>query len=60
MGRDGSISMKAAKQARNWSFEAEGRRKKEKGRRKEPEEVFLPIGDAPEERKREWGVAFPN
>jgi hypothetical protein len=33
----------AAKQARNLSFEAEGRRKKERGRRKEPEEVFLQI-----------------
>ncbi|WP_278187154.1 hypothetical protein [Microcoleus vaginatus] len=30
-------------QARNWSFEAGGRRKKEKGRRKKPEEVFLQI-----------------
>ena len=39
-GRDGSISMKAAKQARNLSFEEEGKRKKERGRRKEPEEVF--------------------
>jgi hypothetical protein len=33
----------AAKQGRNLSFEAEGRRKKERGRRKEPEEVFLQI-----------------
>ncbi|MEG3972364.1 hypothetical protein QUA00_32800 [Microcoleus sp. T2B6] len=36
--------------ARNWSFEAggrrqeaEGKRQKERGRRKEPEEVFLQI-----------------
>jgi len=36
-GRDGSISMKAAKQARNLSFEEEGKRKKERGRRKEEE-----------------------
>ena len=34
-------------QARNWSFEAGGKRKKERGRRKEPKEVFLQILDAP-------------
>jgi hypothetical protein len=40
----GSISMKAAKlEIGVWKQETGGRRQKERGRRKEPEQVFLQI-----------------